>query len=104
MARFLARAAVLTVAIAGVSLVFLTVVRPWYLRWGATDAELTMPLPGDEIIGTPASQETRAITVAAAAHRVWPWVAQLGQDRGGFYSFDLLENLVGCRMPTTDTL
>jgi hypothetical protein len=39
---------------------------------------------------------TRAITIHAAAANVWPWVAQLGQGRGGFYSYDVLENLVGC--------
>jgi hypothetical protein len=39
---------------------------------------------------------TRAITIAAAAPNVWPWIAQLGQGRGGFYSYDVLENLVGC--------
>jgi hypothetical protein len=44
-------------------------------------------------------QETRAIMVQAPAEQVWPWVAQLGQDRGGFYSYRLLENLVGCDMP-----
>lgn len=50
------------------------------------------------------SQETRAITIHAPVDKVWPWLAQLGQDRGGFYSYDLLENLVGCRMPTDDYL
>jgi hypothetical protein len=61
-----------------------------------------MPLPGDEIIPNAAGQETRAITIDAGADVVWRWVAQIGQDRGGFYSFDLLENLVGCQMPTSD--
>jgi hypothetical protein len=83
---------------------FLVHVRPWYLRWGATDAEIARPLPGDEIIPNAISQQTRAITIAAPVERVWPWLAQLGQDRGGFYSFDLLENAVGARMPTDDVL
>ena len=83
---------------------FFAVVRPWYLQWGASDAEARMPLPGDEIILNAAGQETRAITIDAGADVVWRWVAQIGQDRGGIYSFDLLENLVGCRMPTTDVL
>jgi hypothetical protein len=83
---------------------FFAVVRPWYLQWGASDAEARMPLPGDEIIADAAGQETRAITIDAGADVVWRWVAQIGQDRGGFYSFDLLENLVGCRMPTVDRL
>ena len=83
---------------------FLLLVRPWYLRWGATDYDTRRALPGDEIIPNAATQETRAITIAAPIERVWPWVAQLGQDRGGFYSFDLLENLVGGEMPTVDVL
>lgn len=65
---------------------------------------MSRPLPGDEIVATATFQETRAITINAGVDRIWPWLAQLGQDRGGFYSFDLLENLVGCEMPTSDRL
>ncbi len=83
---------------------FLLIARPWYLRWGATAEELRRVLPGDEILASPGTPETRAITIDVPADRVWPWLAQLGQDRGGFYSFDLLENLVGCEMPTEDVL
>jgi hypothetical protein len=87
-----------------IGVVFATFVRPWYMRWGATSVEALSTLPGDEIVPNAASRETRAITIHASADRVWPWLAQIGQDRGGFYSYDLLENLVGCRMPTTDVL
>src|SRR5215208_6310443 len=98
--RAVALAAVLTLILAA----FFVIVRPWYLQWGATEEETRMPLPGDDIVVNAAAQTTRAITIDAGAERVWPWVAQIGQDRGGFYSFDLLENLVGCRMPVTDVL
>ena len=98
------RSLALLTAVAAILLLFLLFVRPWYLRWGATDADLSRSLPGDEIIPNAAAQETRAISIAAPADSVWPWLAQLGQDRGGFYSYDLLENLVGCRMPTEDRL
>jgi hypothetical protein len=91
-------------AFAAIVCAFFLIVRPWYLRWGATDEETRRILPGDEIIPTASGQETRAITIRAPIERAWPWVAQLGQDRGGFYSYDLLENLVGCDMPTTDRL
>src|ERR1043166_790169 len=74
---------------------FFLIERPWYLRWGATAQELRNVLPGDEIFPNAAQQNTRAITIHAPITDVWPWVAQIGQDRGGFYSFDLLENLVG---------
>lgn len=99
-----ARYVALASTLAAILSAFLMVVRPWYLRWGATEAETRRALPGDEIIPDAAGQETRAITIHAPAHEVWPWVAQLGQDRGGFYSFDLLENLAGCEMPATDRL
>jgi hypothetical protein len=75
---------------------YLLVVRPWQLRWGATDQECGASLAGDDLIPTPDLMATRAITVHAPAAQVWPWIAQLGQGRGGFYSYDALENLVGC--------
>jgi hypothetical protein len=85
------RALALAGSTAAILLVFFLFVRPWYVQWGATDGEAQRPLPGDEIVPNAAGQETRAITIRASVERVWPWVAQLGQDRGGFYSFDLLD-------------
>ncbi|WP_433728229.1 SRPBCC family protein [Actinoplanes sp. CA-051413] len=70
-------------------------VRRRQLRWGATAAETTDLLPGDELISDPDLAATRAITINAGADDVWPWIVQLGQGRGGFYSYDALENLVG---------
>lgn len=67
----------------------------WHRSWGATDGELVMELPGDELTAAPVEQSTRAVTVDATPHDVWPWVVQLGADRGGFYSYDWLENLFG---------
>jgi hypothetical protein len=96
------RLAVFFGCIAVIAAVFAFFVRPWYLRWGATDVDVLRPTPGDGIVPGAASQETRAITIRAPMERVWPWLAQIGQDRGGFYSFDLLENVVGCQMPTVD--
>ncbi|SRR6266849_2050451 len=98
------RALALLVVSIAIIVAFFLIVRPWYLRWGATDDEMRRPLPGDEIIASAVAQETRAITIQAPIGRAWPWMAQLGQDRGGFYSYDLLENLVGCEMPTEDRL
>lgn len=83
---------------------FLAVVRPWYQHWGATPEELQRSLLGDRIVTGHVRQETRAITIHAPIERAWPWLAQIGQYRGGFYSFDQLENAVGCEMPTVDVL
>ncbi len=92
------RAAALTGALVGLVSLFFMVVRPWYMGWGATAAERVRTLPGDALVLDAPEQETCAITVQVSAEKVWPWVAQLGQDRGGFYSYELLEDLVGCEM------
>jgi hypothetical protein len=78
--------------------VLLLLVRPWYLHWGATPEEVSAPLPGSAL-ATGQVNDTRAIDIQAPAAQVFAWVAQLGQDRAGFYSYELLEDLVGCEMP-----
>lgn len=98
--RFITAAAAL--GFAGLGYVLLA--RPWYLHWGATDDERGMALPGDELIREPDLEATRAITVRASAVDVWPWIAQLGQGRGGFYSYEALENLVGCDIQNADSV
>jgi uncharacterized protein YndB with AHSA1/START domain len=75
--------------------VYLLVVRPWHLSWGATDEDVRKSLPGDELVPHPTLESTRAVTIRAPAEEVWRWLVQLGQDRGGFYSYDRLENLAG---------
>jgi hypothetical protein len=65
-------------------------VRPWHRRWGASRAETREPLPGDELPGRTTS--TRAITIHAPASEAWRWLVQIGQDRGGFYSYTAIEN------------
>ena len=72
---------------------YLSILYPWMMRWGATDAELTMQLPGDAIVPVVGSQSTRAVTIHAPAEEVWKWILQIGQERAGFYSNDWLENL-----------
>jgi hypothetical protein len=76
--------------------------RPWYLNWGATARETYGAWPGDELSPDPASAATRAVTIHAPAEAVWPWLVQIGQDRGGFYSYSWLENLVGARIHNVD--
>jgi len=78
--------------------------RPWHERWGATDEEVNAHLPGDEFTAEPAAQVTRAITIDAPPESVWPWVIQLGADRGGFYSYDWLENLFGLGIHSADEI
>jgi hypothetical protein len=79
-------------------------IRPWHLSWGATEEELKMSLPGDQLVEHPKLNATHAITINAPAEDVWPWLVQVGQTRGGFYSYTWLENLVGCHMQNADQL
>jgi hypothetical protein len=66
-------------------------IQPWQHRWGATDEEVRRPMPGDDLIPD-ASSTTRAITIAAPAEQVWPWLVQLGYGRAGWYSYDWIDN------------
>jgi hypothetical protein len=70
--------------------------RRWYNRWGATPAEIAGDMPGDQLVPHPKMASTRAITIGAPPAEVWSWLIQIGQDRGGFYSYDTLENLARC--------
>jgi hypothetical protein len=90
------------VVAAAVAVLAVRTLRTRYLRWGATDDEVGSALPGDDLLVRPHLSATRAITVGATADRVWPWIAQLGQGRGGFYSYDGLENLLGCDIHSAD--
>ena len=85
----LAIGAVGTIAVLGVYRLW---VQPWQHRWGATDEEVAAALPGDEIIPDAAGSTTRAISIAAAPEDVWPWLVQLGYGRGGWYSYDWIDN------------
>ena len=87
-------AAALAAATAGYALIL----RPKHLRWGATKREAAGYLVGDEFLPEAESVATHAITIDAPPGDVWPWLAQLGQDKAGFYSYTVLENLVGCNM------
>jgi hypothetical protein len=88
-------------AVGGAAAAYICRARPRQLRWGATDQECDRPLPGDDLANADL-MATRAITVGTSADWVWPWIAQLGQGRGGFYSYDALENLVGCDIHSAD--
>jgi hypothetical protein len=94
----------LRVAITLAALAAAPAVRTRLLHWGATPAEVAAPLPGDDVLPDADVVATRAITIDATKADVWPWLAQLGQGRGGLYSYDALENLVGCDMRSSDVI
>jgi hypothetical protein len=73
------------------------------LSWGATAEEASSRLPGDELLEDADGVSTRAITVDAPAASVWPWLAQMGPSpRGGAYTYDWIENLLGLDMHSVD--
>ena len=78
--------------------------RTWARQWGSTEAELDAAMPGDAIVPDARAVATRSITVRASADDVWAWLVQIGQDRGGFYSYDWLENLVGLHIRSADRI
>jgi hypothetical protein len=86
----------------GFLVVFGPLLRWWYRRWGALNAEAQRALPGDELVPHPRLVTTRAITIYTPAADIWPWLVQIGQGRGGFYSYTRLENLAGCNIHNAD--
>jgi len=94
--------------IAGAFLIAAALITPflrhWRTKWGATDAEVHRSLPGDDLVPHPKWGWTHAITIRASAADVWPWLMQMGQGRGGMYSYEWLENLVGCDIHNADRI
>jgi hypothetical protein len=88
-------------AVAGAGLM---AARRYYRNWGTTKEECDTALPGDELVGQPAVQTTEGIWIDAPASAVWPWLVQMGQDRGGMYTYEKLENLVGLQHRNADRI
>jgi hypothetical protein len=73
-------------------------------HWGLPAEAAARTLPGDDRVAAPRWSWTHAVEIDASAAEVWPWVAQIGATRGGFYSYQWLENLVGCDVRNAETL
>ena len=84
--------------------VYIGVLHPWFMNWGATPTEQQMALPGDQLLPDVSYRFTRAITIRAPASEVWRWVLQIGQDRAGFYSNTWLENLTGANIHNANAI
>lgn len=85
-------------------ILYVTVIERWQLKWGSSASEQTMVIPGDEMVPNPQSVSTRALTINAPVDKVWPWLAQMGQGKGGMYSYDFLENIFGCDIHSSDKI
>jgi hypothetical protein len=78
--------------------------RRWCLTWGTRPAEVSMKLPGDELLAEPGVVSTRAVWIDAPASSIWPWLVQMGPGRGGAYTYDWIENLFGLGMHSADEI
>lgn len=89
---------------AGVTAFYLLVLWPWMQNWGATRAEIEATLPGDDIVPDANLRSTKGITIKAGPEEIFPWLLQIGVDRGGMYSYDWLENIFGLNVHTVDRI
>lgn len=102
--RFWRMLAVAAAVWVGVTIVYLLFLWPWMRTWGATKAEVNATLPGDDIVPAANLRTTKGITIQAPPEAIYPWLLQIGVDRGGMYSYDWLENLFGLNVRTADRI
>ena len=100
-------AAMITVILAALLFSYLYIIRPWHLHWGATHLDRIAVLPGDPLSPYSSAVVTHAVNIDAPAEAVWRWIVQIGQDRGGFYSYfdskdDLYAEALSCFLTDPD--
>jgi hypothetical protein len=83
------------VAVLALAVVYGLPVRRWFSRWGTTSEEMARVMPGDALTPDPTDMSMQAITVDAPPEDIWPWLIQIGYQRGGLYSYDWLDRLFG---------
>jgi len=79
-------------------------IRRWHLRWGASDEEINRKMPGDDFISDPSYITNRAITIKAHPEEIWPWLAQMGEGRGGFYTYDWIDRMLGLKVSSATNI
>ena len=87
-----------------IAFIYWIFIRPQHISWGATAIEINMKFPVDEFISPNRFVSTRAINIHATKEKIWPWIAQTGQNRGGFNSYYWLENLFGAKMINANSI
>lgn len=78
--------------------------RSYFRNWGTTKGECRMRLPGDELMREPMLRSTEGVWIDRSAAEVWPWLVQMGQDRGGLYGYELVENSVALHHRNADRI
>ncbi len=85
--------------------IVIVLLMPWLDRWGASPEEINASLPGDELILSPNIGYTRAVSVKAAPEQIYPWIVQIGAEKGGWYSYDWFEtNILRCQNTNADRI
>lgn len=102
--RFWRVLAVILTIWAGATAIYLLFLWPWMRTWGATEAEIAASLQGDDIVPAANLRTTKGITIQAPPEAIYPWLLQIGVDRGGMYSYDWLENLFGLNVHSADRI
>jgi hypothetical protein len=88
----------LTAVGAALAATYVRYFRPRHMRLGASDLEIDRPMAGDELVTNPNYITNRAITIDAPPSNVWPWIVQMGEQRGGFYSYDFIDRMLGMKV------
>jgi hypothetical protein len=84
--------------------VYLLFLRDFLMHWGSTSNETNKYYPGDSIVKAPETITTIATTIDKPPSAVWPWIVQMGLNKGGFYSYTWLENIFGCKLHNANTI
>lgn len=104
MKRFFELAGILA-GLAALAILTIMILMPWMDRWGATDDEIAASFTGDPLVPSPRITYTRAVSIHATPEEIYPWIVQLGAEKGGMYSYEWLEtNILGCELINADRI
>jgi hypothetical protein len=91
--------------LASLAVIVIIALMPWMDRWGATNDEIAASYAGDDLVPSPAVTYTRAVTVNATPEEVYPWLVQIGAEKGGMYSYSWFEtNILRCELINADRI
>ncbi|MDQ2692345.1 MAG: hypothetical protein M3Y68_09965, partial [Chloroflexota bacterium] len=95
-----------TLALLGIlAVLIMFALLPWMDQWGASKSEVAASLPGDDLVPSPRISYTRAISINATPEEIYPWIVQIGAERGGWYSYEWFEtNILRCEITNADRI
>ena len=104
MKKFLKFAGIL-LGLAIIGVIGIVLLMPWMDRWGATDNEVTAGYTGDDLVPSPRITYTRAVSINATPEEIYPWIVQLGAEKGGMYSYEWFETgILQCELVNADRI